>query len=119
MALNLKYSISTSPYLAWSISGHSNQLFVGTSEGKIILIVNNQIINQFNGCNGNPHLIVSMVFDEFSHVSTLCENKQLYLYHINGTYGNKNIVTLSNPRYIGFDSKLRLVLINTLISIYD
>jgi hypothetical protein len=68
LSLKLKDRISTSPYLPWSIFGHNNQIFVGTSDGKILAIAENQITYQFNSYNGNSDLIVSMLIDNVSRV---------------------------------------------------
>ncbi len=40
-----------------SINEHDNKLYVGTNNGMILVIVNNMIIQQFNGCNGKTALL--------------------------------------------------------------
>ncbi len=102
-------NISTLTNSPWSIAGYDNQVYVGTKDGIILVIVDNKIINQFNGCNGNSFQLVSILFDEFKNMATGCTNNQLYLYDPSGNYQNKNISTLGTPFYIGFDSKSRFI----------
>jgi hypothetical protein len=118
--LTLNDSISITPHLPLSINEHNNELFVGTTDGTILVIVNKQIIKQFNGCNQQSFLLLSILFDDFNNMATTCDNKQLYLYNTAGTYLNKSIPTVSSPRYIGLDSKSRLVVVTwTQISLYN
>lgn len=85
-----------------------------------LVIVNKQIIKQFNACNGLSTFLLYISFDQFDNMATACDSRQVYLYKTNGTYLNKNIPTLSWPGYIGFDSKSRLVVVgSSRISIYN
>ena len=62
--------ISTSPHETWSIAISSNQLYVGTYGGGIVLIYQNEsLINKFNGCIGNSaYLIPSILFDPYGYM---------------------------------------------------
>jgi hypothetical protein len=118
--LTLNDTISITPYWPWSINENNNELFVGTTDGTILVILNKQIIKQFNGCNQQSVLLLSILFDDFNNMATSCANNQLYLYNTAGTYLNKSIPTVSFPMYIGLDSKSRLVVVNnTQISLYN
>ncbi len=118
--LALTDMISTSNSYPWSINGYNNQLFVGTDSGTILVIVNNLIIQQFNGCNEENTHLISMIFDEYDNMATGCNNNYLYLYSKNGSFLNKNIPTVSDQAYLGFDLKSRLVVVTrTEISLYN
>lgn len=107
--LTLNDTFSTAPYLPWSINEYNNQLYVGTESGNgaILVIVNKQIIKQFNACNGKSATVYSILFDQFDNLATVCSDSQINLYNINGDYLNKYISIY--PYYISFDSKSRLV----------
>jgi hypothetical protein len=122
--LNLTYShnISVSPYKPYSISEYNNKMFVGTTNGIVILIQNELIINQFNGCNGSSVSLTSILFDQYGYMATICSDptNKLYLYNSNGTYTGTSLSTPSNTRYIGFDAKGRFVVISRYqISVYN
>jgi hypothetical protein len=119
--LTLNDSFSITPYKSWSINEHNNELYVGTTNGTMLVIVNKQIIKQFNGCNQQSDKLFSILFDDLNNIATSCANQRLYLYNTAGTYLNKSIIpTDSNPYYIGFDSKSRLVVVtSTQISLYN
>ena len=119
--LTMIRSFSTSPHYPFSITVSSNKLYVGTQGGGIILVYQNEkIINQFNGCNGNSDIMMSIYLDQNGYMATTClSTNKLYLLSPNGSYIAKSITTPSDPRYIGFDSKGRFVQISTnQISIY-
>jgi len=120
LSLTLNDTISISPYKPCSINEYNNQLFVGTSVGRMLIIINSSIVKEFNGCNGQSVTLFSILFDEYYNIATACLNNQLYFYNRNGNYLNKNIPTISTPYYIGFDSKSRLVVVtNSQISLYN
>jgi hypothetical protein len=120
MDLSINKSISSTPYRPWSINEHNNELYVGTTNGTVLVIVDYQIIKKFNGCNGQNSWLYSMMFDIFNNMATLCSNKQLSLYETTGTYLNQSIYTIDVPFYFMFDSKSRLIVVtNTLISLYN
>jgi hypothetical protein len=112
--LNLifNHSISISSYTPYSITEYNNKLYVGTTNGTIFVIQNEVIINQFNGCNGASVWVIFIIFDQYGYVATLCSISKLYLYNSNGTYTGNSLSTPKNPRYIGFDTKGRFVLIS-------
>jgi hypothetical protein len=118
--LTLNDSISITPYSPWSINEHNNELYVGTNNGTILVIVNKQIIKQFNGCNEQSALLFSSLFDDLNNMATLCANNQLYLYNTSGSYLNKSIPTVAYSNYIGLDSKSRLVVVTWIqITLYN
>ena len=117
--LTLNDSISITPYQPYSIKEHNNELYVGTDNGTMLVISNKQIIKQFNACNGQSVKLYSIIFDDFNNMATSCDNNQLYLYNTAGTYLNKSIPTVSFPMYIGLDSKSRLVVVTSQITLYN
>ncbi len=122
--LNLKYNqnISKSSYKPYLISEYNSNMYVGTSNGTKLLIKNEVIINQFNGCNGIIITVTFILFDQYGYMATICSNptNKLYLYNSSGTYTGTSLSTPVNPRYIGFDTKGRFVLISqSLVIIYS
>ena len=124
--LSLSYNISTSGYYPCSIAEYNNQLYVGDSKiGTILVLLNEAIIKNYNGCNGNSVRLSSILFDNCGYMATNCNDipntiNQLYLYDPNGTYLSKNFTTPTGPRYIGYDSKGHFIQISwTQISIYN
>jgi hypothetical protein len=115
--LNLTYnhSISISSYKPYSITEYNNNMYVGTTNGTIIVIQNEVIINKFNGCNGIIITVTFILFDQYGYMATICSDptNKLYLYNSNGTYTGTSLSTPKNPRYIGFDTKGRFILIST------
>ncbi len=119
--LALTDTIATVPYNPWAINVYNNQLYVGTSNGTILVIENKQIIKQFNGCNGQSTTLKFILFDQFDNIAAACVIfSPLYLLKTTGNYLNKNIPTVNYANYIGFDSKSRLVVLtNNLILVYN
>ncbi len=109
--LTLNDTISITPHIPWSINEHNNELYIGTTNRKILVILNKQIIKQFNGCNQQSVEVLSILFDDLNNMATSCSNGKLYLYNTTGSYLNKSIPTVSSPRYIGLDLKSRLVVV--------
>ena len=104
--LTLTDSFPTAPYTPWSLNEYKNQLYVGTRNGTIIVILNKQIINKFDGCNGQITNLCSILFDQFDNMATGCYyDGQLYLYNSTGSYLNKTITEVDAPEYMGFASK--------------
>jgi hypothetical protein len=114
-SLNLELidTILTAPYIPCEVNGYNNQLYVATTNGTMLVIVNKKIINQFNRCNGQwDTWLTSILFDQFNNMATACYNyNQLYLYNSSGSYLYKNIPTAPYPYYIGFDYRSRLVVV--------
>jgi hypothetical protein len=81
--LRLNDTISVRPYNPRSINEHNNELYVGTSEGIMIVIVNKQIITQFNGCNQKTVRLFSIIFDDLNNMATSSNNYPMYLYNKN------------------------------------
>jgi hypothetical protein len=120
--LNLRFNhtFSISTYQPWSIAEYNNEMYVGTSNGTILIIVNEVIIRTFNGCNANSVALSYILFDKCGLMATSCHNNQLYLYYPNGTYLGKNSITPVSPYYIGYDSNGRFVQIsNYQINIFN
>ena len=116
----LNDTISTSAYQPVSINGYNYQLYVGTGAGAMLIIVNKQIIQQFNGCNGQSSWLNSIKFDQFDAMTISCDIGQLHLYNTTGSYLNKNIPAVSSAYNIGFDSKSRFVVVTWIkITIYN
>ena len=66
--LNLLMNDSISipyPYIAYSITGYNNQIYVGTESGTILVLVNKIITSTFNACNRYGLVIASIVFDQY------------------------------------------------------
>ncbi len=118
--LTLNDTFSTASYYPWSINEHNNELYVGTRNGTMLVIVNKIIINQFYGCNRQSVILLSILFDDLNNMATSCNHNQLYLYNTTGTYLNKSIRTVFNPLNFGLDSKGSLVVITwAQISLYN
>ena len=119
--LNLVYigSFLVYPYTPCSIAGYSNQMFVGTLNGYILVIVNQTIINSFMGCNGNSIRIISILFDNYGNMATASDSASyLYLYNTIGVFQNKNIsLQTGYPNFISFNSRSELV-VSTWRSVY-
>ena len=112
--LTLIRRLSTSPHYPYSITESSNKLYLGTLGGIILVMQNEKIIKQLNGCNGNSVWLTSISFDKTGYMATSCNNptNTLYLYYPNGSFTGKNLATSSYPRFIGFDSKGRFIQIS-------
>ena len=122
LELNLIRRVSTEPYQPWSITFSSNQLYVGTGEGIILVYQNEEIIKQFNGCNGNSVRLMSILFEPNGYMATTCYSptNKLFLFSPNGSFTGKSLTTPDRPQYIGFDSKGRFIQISKKqISIYN
>ena len=97
-------------------------MYVGTNNGTVLVVQNEIIVNQFNGCDGNFVWLTSILFDEYGYFATSCyaPTNRLYLLFANGTYTGKVITTPINPYYIGFDSKGHIIQISyRQITIYN
>ena len=111
--LTLIRRLSTLPHRPYLITESSNKLYVGTANTGLILVFQNEIItSQFNGCDGKSVYLTSILFDQTGYMATSCENSKLYLYSPYGAFTGKSITTPVYPRYIGFDSKGRFVIIS-------
>ena len=97
---------------------------MGTRGGFILVYQNESLINQFDGCNGNTgfsNLLTSILFDPNGYMATSCYySNKLDLFSPNGSFTGNSITNLADPRYIGFDSKGRFIIIsNYQISVYN
>ena len=114
--LNLNYydNFSTGEYIPYSINGFENKLYVGENDfGLILVMINNIIVNTFNGCFGNSGAIPMISLDQNGFMANVCEGSQsVYLYNVNGTYANFDLSTEQYPVYVGMDSKGRVFVIS-------
>ena len=106
--------LSSSPHIPWSITESSNQLYVGTTLGIILVYKNEIILNQFNHCDGNSVWLTLIFFDQNGYMATSCDNptNRLYLYSPNGSFTGKSLTIPIGTNYIGFDSKGRFIQIS-------
>lgn len=121
--LRFNHSISTSTFVPLSVVGNTNRLYVGTSIGKVIIIVNKKIIAKFDACNQIIENVNSILIDQYGYLATTCparDNSFSYLYFVNGTFAKKRIpITGQYAQYIGFDSIERfIILTNNQILLY-
>ena len=112
--LNLYDSFSTHSHFPYSINGFKNKLYVGDStSGLILVMINNIIVNTFNGCFGNSVAITMISLDQNGFMANVCEgSNSVYLYNVNGTYANYKLSTETTPEYIGMDSKGRVFVVS-------
>ena len=107
--LNLNSTINVSPHYPRSFAEKNNELFVGCSVGSVLVVVNKAIIRSFTACSSG--VISSMVFDKFGLMAIACrDHKIIKLFHSNGTYTTKNMVTSVDVLNAQFDSKGRFVM---------
>jgi hypothetical protein len=114
--LNFKYNVSVSPSHPYALSAYNNELYVGTNQGSILVVVSKTIIRSFTACSK----LVSITTDVFGQMAVSCElDSVVKLFYYYGTYTGKNLTTPQSPMYIGFDSQDRFVLLSKYqISIY-
>ena len=109
--LNPQYTVSLSPYTPFSLAEYNNELFVGTVQGSVLVIVNKAIIRIFMVCSSN--YITSIVFDNCGFMAISCySNSFVNLYYYNGTFTDKTISTAPIPMYLGFDSNGYFVILS-------
>ena len=117
--LTLKKTVQIK-YRPFSIVGFNSILYIGTYEGMILVMVNRIIIKSFNGCHGNTRLVTSILFDEYSRLTSSCFGiSQAYLYSSNGNFLNRSLSTAIYPVMNAYDSKGRFVMLSKYqISVY-
>jgi hypothetical protein len=115
--LTFNHNISVSPNNPRSFSAYNNELYVGTAQGLVLVIVNKIVTHTFTGC---PAWISSLNSDNYGRIAIACySNNLVNLYYYNGTSTGKSLTTSESPTYVGFDSKGRFVFLSkTEISIY-
>ena len=107
--LNLVATIPTPNYLPVSISIFKKQIYVGTTQKIVLLIVNKSIISSFPACNS---IVNSLMIDKLGNIATACSEGVLNLYDSNKVlYRNVSIKT--EPKLLAYDSKGRLVTISS------
>ena len=99
---NISINLTDSPR---SITGYNGKLYVGLTNGNVLMMENNAVLQQFDGCNQNSVAITSILFDNFGYMATLCYDNNIYLYNSNGTYAGLSFSTDAQPQFIGFDSQ--------------
>lgn len=118
--LTLKYNINISQFRSRSFSEYNNQLYVGTIQSIVLVIVNKEIIRNFTVCPGNDY-VTSIVSDNFGLMAFSCYlNKSVKLYISNGTFTRNSLSASEGLNYAGFDSKGQFVLVSQKqINIYN
>jgi hypothetical protein len=95
-------------YKPFALAEYGNKLFVGTKNGTILVIYNKTVINTYISICSS---INSLLIDNDGYIIIACFSPQgAHIYHTNGTYTGKNITTYSNPQFINFDTKGRLII---------
>ena len=111
--LSLMGSISTS-FKPFSIAQCNDMIAVSEESvtGKINFFKNNILTTNISiSCSRS---ITSMIVDNYDHMIILCYSPSyLYIHHTNGTFTGTAfpICSNSNPMFINFDSKDRLVVV--------
>jgi hypothetical protein len=109
--LTLNHNISVSPNVPRSFSAYNNELYVGTDQNLVLVIVNKIVIRNFMGCSSGP--LYSLVADNHGFIAIACySNNLVNLGYYNGTSTGKSLTTPFYPTYVGFDSKGRFVLLS-------
>ena len=115
-------SISTTPYYPYGIQvNNNNQMFISTTDGMVLIIINKVIAQKFKGCINSNSSIHSILLDEYNYLAISCsDDNALYLFNSNGSYTGMKMSALANPHFLSFDSKGRFVQISwKKISIYS
>jgi hypothetical protein len=108
--LTLNHTTSVSPNNPRSFGEFNNELYVGTSQSIVLVIVNKIVIRNFKGCSSGP--LYSLVADNYGFIAIACfSNNLVNLYYYNGTSTGYNLTTPTKPAYVGFDSKGRFILL--------
>ena len=114
--LILQHTINISSEIPRAFSEYNYELYVGTLNGSVRVIVNKSIIRSFTACS---NAVTSMVSDECGLIAIACSDT-IKLYYYNGTYTGKSLATPAGLKYIGFDSKRNFVALSQYqISIYN
>ncbi len=116
--LTFNHTISVDPNNPRSFSEFNNELYVGTSQSIVLVIVNKIVIRSFTGCSSGP--LYSLVADNYGLIAIACFSDHLFnLYYYNGTSTGKSLAAPVHPTYVGFDSKGRFVFLSLFqMSIY-
>jgi hypothetical protein len=113
--LTLKNNVSVSPHNPRSFGEYNNELYVGTLDSIVLVVVNKAIIRNFTACIGF-NAISSIVFDNYGFMGISCQihnrNNSIEFYYFNGTFAGKNLTTPVRAMFFGIDSKERFVLIS-------
>jgi hypothetical protein len=104
--MNVNSTISVSPHNPVSFAENNN---VGMVQRLVLVVVNKTIIRSFAACLND--FISSMFLDKFGLMAIACrDHKIIKLFHSNGTYTTKNMVTSVDVLNAQFDSKGRFVM---------
>ncbi len=94
--------IKTAPYIPTDIREFNESLYVGTTVGVILILSNEIIISHFNTKCGS--VIPALEIDLFGQMAVLCNNSNIYLHLISGTYLNVSWAsTIQHLTSMGFD----------------
>jgi hypothetical protein len=77
-------SVNTT-YSPFSVYGHGGKMFVGTVNGKILIIQNRTITKSYSGLCGGGY-VLSILVDYFSYMAFTCHDGAVYTYHTNGSF---------------------------------
>ncbi len=106
--LTLVGNIITPGYAPYAIAEHDNKMYVGTTVGSILIIENGVIIQNFTTVCSD---VSSIMIDSYGFMLVLSVTEsKVYVYYINGTKMETEIATYTVPRFINFDSKVRLII---------
>ena len=112
---NLSYAILSTTFKPFFIAQYNDMIAVSekSDTGNINFFKNNILTSTIS--TSCPKIITSILFDNYDHMIVLCNSNPsyLYVYHTNGTFTGTAfpICANSNPKFINFDSKDRLVVI--------
>jgi hypothetical protein len=113
--LVLNNNVSVSPHKSRSFGAYNNELYVGTFDSIVLVVVNKSIIRNFTACIGFS-TISSIVFDNYGFMGISCQanlkDNFVELYYFNGTFAGKNLTTPTRTMFFGIDSKERFILIS-------
>ena len=93
----------------------------GCYGGQILVVENQVIVQNFQGCNDAYDYVTSIAFDQYGYMATTCySTNRIHIHNVNGIYTNKSVITSNYPRYVAFDSQNMLVLVsNNQITFYS
>ncbi len=114
-----------------AIQGYNNYLYIGISTwfgnsgGKILVLLNNVIVQNFYGCY-NTYLsgsqVNSILFDEYGYMASSCFGQvNLFNQSLSYIYKSTNFDSANFHRFINLDSKNRLITLSlfNVINIYS
>ncbi len=102
--------IDTLTFRTFAIHSYNGTIYVGTTNGTILLIRNKTIISSFNTLF-NGAQITSLLVDNYGFIAVAGNGmSSIYLYHTNGTFMNKTKISGTGTMDIKIDSKGRFII---------